>query len=177
MSTNRIVLIIALATFIASCSTRDNKNLIVGKWQAVSLENPELDKVMADQKNFLDTFGTSTNDEENLIIYGFSNVDSARDAVKQEMDEYLAMQDHAVKNTSFEFRKDGWVVRNFTGQVDSTKWNINDEGVLVLEEENDADTPHSVSMDILSLTDTMLKLRLTEQGMSSTVIFKPAGKE
>lgn len=159
---------------LSACSAQNKKAMLTGKWQAVSLENSQLDSLMKEQTHFLDTFGNNTTDEQNLAIYGFTNIDSARDVLKNEMTEYMAMQDHAVKNTWFDFRKDGMVIMNFSGQMDSTKWQINDEGKLVLEEPAKEDDMGKISMDILSLTDTMLRLQMTEQGMSSTVIFKPA---
>lgn len=161
-------------SLLTACSTQDKKTMITGKWQAVSLENAQLDSLMAEQNRFLDTFGKGTTDAQNMEMYGFTNVDSARVLLKNEMSEYMAMQDHAVKNTWFEFRKDGLVIMNFSGQMDTTKWQINDEGKLVLEEPAGEDEMGNMSMDILSLSDTVLKLQMTEQGMSSTVIFKPA---
>lgn len=165
---------LVIVTMLAACSTQDKKAMITGKWQAVSLENPQIDSLMAEQTRFLDTFGRGTTDEQNMEMYGFTNIDSARALLKNEMSEYLAMQDHAVKNTWFEFRKDGMVIMNFSGQMDTTKWQINDEGKLVLEEKSEGSEMGPLSMDILSLTDTMLKLQMIEQGMSSTVVFKPA---
>src|SRR5690606_39895762 len=93
-----------------------------------------------------------------------------------EMVDYMAMQEHAVKNTWFDFRKDGIVIMNFSGQVDSSKWEINNEGTLVLDETKTAESTEKLQLEILSLTDTMLKLQMSEQGMSSTVIFKPDRK-
>lgn len=159
---------------LSACGTQDKKAILTGKWQAVSLENAQLDSLMTEQTHFLDTFGMNTTAEQNLAMYGFTNIDSAREVLKNEMTEYIAMQDHAVKNTWFDFRKDGMVIMNFSGQSDSTKWHIDDEGKLVLDEPAQEDEMGKISMDILSLTDTMLKLQMTEQGMSSIVIFKPA---
>ncbi len=163
-----------MVVLLSACTTQDKKTMLTGKWQAISLENTQLDSLMAEQTRFLDTFGNKTTDEQNMAMYGFTNIDSARQVLKNEMTEYMAMQDHAVKNTWFDFRKDGMVIMNFSGQMDSTKWQINDEGKLVLEEPARQDELGKISMDILSLTDTMLKLQMTEQGMSSTVVFKPA---
>lgn len=163
-----------IAGMLTACSTQNKKEVLTGKWQAVSLENTQLDSLMAEQTRFLDTFGSGTSDAQNMEMYGFTNIDSARSVLKNEMSEYMAMQDHAVKNTWFDFRKDGMVIMNFSGQMDSAKWQINDEGKLVLDETAKEDEMGKISMDILSLTDTMLKLQMTEQGMSSTVIFKPA---
>lgn len=166
------VMLIALG----SCSTNDKKTMITGKWQAVSLDNPHLVKLMDEQKQFLDTFGKNNTAEQNIEIYGFSNIDSAREANTIEMEEYMALQEDAVKNTWFEFRKDGMVIMNFSGQTDSTKWHIDDQGALILDETNTGSTSGEIKMEILSLTDTMLQLQLNDQGMSSTVIFKPSDK-
>ena len=163
-----------IVSMLTACNTQDKKEMLTGKWQAVSLENQQLDSLMMEQTRFLDTFGSNTTDIENMAMYGFTNIDSARQVLKNEMTEYMAMQDHAVKNTWFNFRKDGMVVMNFSGQMDSTKWQINDEGKLVLDEPAKQDDMGKISMDILALTDTMLKLQMTERGMSSTVVFKPA---
>lgn len=165
---------LAIVCLTTACNTQDKKAMITGEWQAVSLENHQLDSLMAEQTRFLDTFGNNTTDEENLAIYGFTNIDSVREVSKKEMTEYMAMQDHAVKNTMFNFRKDGMVIMNFSGQMDSTKWQINNEGKLVLDEPAEQDGAGAISMDILSLSDTMLKLQMTERGMSSIVVFKPA---
>lgn len=163
-----------IVLMMTACGTQDKKTMLTGKWQAIGLENPQLDSLMAEQNRFLDTFGSNTTPEENLIIYGFTNLDSIREVSKKEMAEYLAMQDHAVKNTWFEFRKDGVAIMNFSGQIDSTQWQIDDEGKLVLDELAGGDETEKISMDILSLSDTTLKLQMTERGMSSIVIFKPA---
>ena len=159
-----------------SCQTQDKKKLLARKWQAISLESPGLDSMMAEQRRFLDTFGKGNTDEENIAMYGFSNIDSAREMLTNEMTEYLAMQDHAIKNTWFEFRKDGVVIMNFSGQVDSTKWHINDEGALILEEPAESSEAGNIKMDILSMSDSGLTLQMNDRGMSSTVIFKPADK-
>ncbi len=172
---NRLILSgFVMLMAVASCQTQDKKELLTRKWQAISLESPGLDSMMAEQRRFLDTFGRSNTDEQNIAMYGFSNIDSARDMLKNEMTEYLAMQDHAIKNTWFEFRKDSIVIMNFSGQVDSTKWLINEEGALVLEEPAGGSKEEKIKMDILSLSDSGLTLRMNEQGMSSTVVFKPA---
>lgn len=175
MKKNWIMPALLLLLITASCNTQDKRSELVGKWQAVTLDNPQLTEVMNMQKQFLDTFGTHTTAQQNMQIYGFTNIDSGRQALLKEMDDYMAMQDHAVKNTWFEFKKDGKVIMNFSGQVDTSDWTINDAGKLVLDE-GKQDTANSIRLDILSLSDTMLKLQMTDRGMNSTVIFKPADK-
>lgn len=165
-----------LVLFTACNPGSDKKQMLTGKWQATDLENQKLKEMMDQQNAFLDTFGVNSTDEHNIAVYGFSNIDSAREVLKQEMVEYMAMQDHAVKNTVFDFRADSIVLMDFSGQVDSAKWMIGDDGNLVLEPVGTDDAAEKINMEIMSLSDTLLKLQLTEQGMSSTVIFKPADK-
>lgn len=172
----KLSLIFALTVTIVACNTQDKKKMLIGKWQAVQLDNPQVIKMMNEQDAFLDTFGKNTSDEQNLEIYGFTNIDSARDVLINEKTEYMAMQDHAVKNTRFEFREDGWVIMDFSGQVDSTEWDINDEGKLTLQKPDNQQDGEDISLEILEVTDTLLRLQMSEQGMSSTVIFKPADK-
>ena len=167
---------VVLMLAFSACAPNDKKTMITGKWQAVSLENPQLITLMTEQTSFLDTFGKNTTTEQNMEIYGFTNIDSARDVLKKEMVDYMDMQEHAVKNTWFDFREDGIVVMNFSGQVDSTKWHINDKGMLVLEETATEGKPETINMEIISLTDSMLKLQMNDKGMSSTVIFEPVNK-
>lgn len=173
----KIFLPVVVLTFaLGACTTKDKKSLITGKWQAVSLENAKLDELMKEQAHFLDTFGRNNTPEQNMEIYGTSNLDSLREMSQKEMVEYMAMQDHAVKNTTFEFKKDGIVIMNFSGQIDTTGWHIGDDGKLTLDETSTTADGQKITMEILSLTDTMMKLQMNEQGMNSTVIFKPASK-
>ncbi|MCB0696083.1 MAG: hypothetical protein KDC07_01880 [Chitinophagaceae bacterium] len=166
----------AMVVLFAACKTQDKKSMITGKWQAISLDNPELAKLMDEQRHFLDTFGRNNTPEQNVEVYGFSNIDSAREANKMELEAYITAQETAVKNTWFDFRKDGIVVMNFNGEADSTKWHIDEQGMLTLDETSKGSTSGEIKMDIISLSDTMLKLQLNEEGMSSTVIFRPSDK-
>ncbi|MCB0699805.1 MAG: hypothetical protein H6551_03720 [Chitinophagales bacterium] len=170
-----ILLSITLA--MVSCSVQNKKNELSGKWQAVKLDNPQLDELAAMQMKFLDTFGTHTTPEENMKLYNFTNIDSARASLKQEMDNYFAEQDSVIKNTTFEFKSDGVAYLNFNGDVDTSSWKINDAGKLVLEnmKKQNADR---VELEIISLSDTELKVVLLgkDRGVNSTVIFKPADK-
>lgn len=171
-----ILVLSIICITLLSCEQKNKKNQLTGKWQAIALENAELDSLMKQQLQFLDTFGSNTTPEENETIYGFRNIDSARTTLKAELEEYLAMQDHAVKHTWFDFRKDGVVVMNFSGQIDSSKWYINDDGALMLDELEMKGAGARIKMEILSLTDTSLRLQLNDEGMSSVVLFEPSDK-
>lgn len=169
------ILILLVVLFIASCDTLDKKSSLEGKWQAVDLDNPQLTALMGEQRNFLDTFGTHTTEEQNIELYKSSNVDSIRAVLLKEMDTYMSMQKEVINGTVFEFKKDGTAILNFNGDVDTSKWFIDDAGRLQLTDMKKQNAP-DVEMEVLSLNDTSLKLKLLGQGANSTVIFKPVDK-
>lgn len=169
--------IILVLFVIASCNVQNKKNELTGKWQAVKLDNPQLDELAAMQMKFLDTFGTHTTPEENMKLYNFTNIDSARASLKKKMDEYFIEQEEVVRNTTFEFNDDGVAYLNFNGDVDTSSWRIDNAGKLVLENMKKQNTDR-VELEIVSLSDTLLKVLLLgkDKGVNSTVIFKPADK-
>ncbi len=160
----------ALILLIASCQHKIEKKLI-GTWQARHLENPVMEELMAEQLQFLDTFGRSTTPEQNLKIYGSRNVDSIRESLTRSLEEMKILQDSAVRNTWFQFRKDGVAMMNFGGQKDSAHWYINDEDQLVLDEMGLKGSGARIYMDFVQLSDEVMTLRFTEDGLTSTVEF------
>lgn len=171
----KLLLIAPFLLFTVSCKeTKEDK--IAREWQAISLESPTMDEKIKEQEAFIDTLGKSTTPEQNDSIYHTRNVDSLREALRNELAEFRGMQDHAVKNTWFHFRKDGTALMNFSGQDDSTKWYFDDEGALILDEMKMKGTGSKLKMDVVQLEDTVLKLRFTEDGLTSTVTFEPKKK-
>ena len=158
-----------------SCKQAKEK-LIQRKWQAITLESPQMDAVLKENELFIDTFGTHTDDSTNMIIYGTTNIDSVRQSLRAQFNDYKAMQAHAVKNTWFHFRKDGMVTMNFSGQPDSTLWYFDNEGVLVLDEMRLKGTGNRIKMNVKTLTEDTLKLTFNEDSVASTVTFIPVGE-
>ncbi len=171
------ILLVALPLALAACS-QSKEDIIIGKWQAVKVDNPQQDSFFLEQEKFLDTFGKAGDDAANKAIYGFSNVDSARESLKAQLKDYKAMQQHAVENTVFNFDKAGTAIMDFSGQVDTVKWSVDKEGkYLTLEESKKSATSTSIKMEVLELTKQALKLKFTDNGGTSTVTFKPAAKK
>lgn len=171
------ILLIALPIVLAACS-QSKEDIIVGKWQAVKVDNPQQDSFFAEQDKFLDTFGRYGDAAANKAVYGFSNVDSARESLKAQLKDYKAMQQHAVENTVFNFDKKGTAIMDFSGQVDTVKWTVDKEGkYLTLEESKKSATSTSIKMEVIELTKEVLKLKFTDNGGTSTVTFKPAAKK
>lgn len=168
-------LLLALPIAVVSC-TQSNNDKLARKWKAVSVENPALDSMVRDREIFIDTFGKNNDEATNEKVYGFKNLDSVRESLRAEWKDMRDMQKHAVENTWFDFKKNGMVVMNFSGQTDSSKWTINKDGSLQLEEPKTKPNAVSIKMDIVQLTDTSLKLRYNDNGGTSTVSFHPDSK-
>lgn len=171
----KLILIFSCTLLIVSCKD-SKKDLISRKWQAVKLENPEMEQMIRDQEVFLDTFGRNADENVNKANYGVTNIDSMRESLKMELNDFKAMQEHAVTNTWFDFRKNGVAIMDFSGQVDSTNWYFDDDGSLILDEMKLKGTGNKIVMQVVELKDDLLKLKFTEDKMTSTVTFKPATK-
>lgn len=171
----KLIIVLPLTVLLFSCKQAKEK-LIQKKWQAILLESPQMDAVLKENEQFIDTLGTHTDDATNIVIYGTTNVDSLRESLRAQFNDYKAMQAHSIKNTWFHFRKDGMVTMNFSGQPDSTLWYFDDEGVLILDEMKLKGTGNRLKMNVKSLTDDTMKLAFNEDNISSTVTFIPVNE-
>lgn len=171
----KIVLLLTVTIAFYSCKQKP-EDVIARKWHAVELSSPQMEQMISEQQQFLDTFGKHSDAASNKLAYGVEDVDSMRRSLQLQLNDFKAMQDHAVKNTWFDIRKNGIAVMNFSGQVDSTNWYFDDEKNLVLDEMKLKGTGTKLIMEVVSLTDTAMKLRFTEDGVTSTVTFHPENK-
>lgn len=160
---------------LSSCK-QDKKDVIAKKWRASKLDNAQMEQMVKEQSDFIDTFGMHTDAATNQDLYGVRNVDSVRTVMKQQLTEYKAMQESAVKNTWFDFRKNGKVILNFSGHTDSANWELEKDGTLVIDEKKLKGTGNVLKMEVLALSEDTLKLRFNEEGMTSTVTFLPDKK-
>lgn len=168
----KIVLLLAATVALYSCKQKP-EDIITRKWHAVDLSSPQMEQMIAEQQQFLDTFGKNSDAASNKLAYGVEDVDSMRRSLQLQLNDFKAMQDHAVKNTWFDIRKNGIAVMNFSGQVDSTNWYFDDEKNLVLDEMKLKGTGTKLIMEVVALADTAMKLRFTEDGVTSMVTFHP----
>ncbi len=168
--------ILFMITGILACQDKTEK-VLIGTWKAQVLENEAMDQILEEQLHFLDTFGRSTTAAQNLEIYGSANVDSIRASLSQTLAEMKAKQEELVRNTWFQFRKDGVALLNFGQQPDSVHWYINEEQQLVLDEMSLKGSGSKIYMNILELNEQELRLEFTENGLTSTVVFLPMEAE
>ncbi len=154
----------------------NNLQMITGNWQAVKLENPEMDDFFRKSQLFIDTLGKANDAATNLRLYGSANMDSIRHALQVQYDSSLAIYSKPVTNTSFNFTDDGIAVLSFNGNVDTSTWYVDSSGALVLHDMNQANAGDHVKMEIISVSDSVLKLRFRENNSFSTVTFRHSGE-
>lgn len=169
----KVIAVLLLSTCFIACK-RKKEDIILKHWQGVAFENPDMDSMIREQEHFIDTVGKSTDAVANKAAYGTDNIDSFKRDLQTQLDSFKVMQMAAVTGTEFDFRKGGKAIVNFgNGYIDSCKWYFDDEGALMLDELKMKGAGDKIKMDVIMLTDTMMKLRLNEEGSKSTVTFKP----
>ena len=173
----RAAVFILILSSISLFSCKQNKSSqhgnIIGMWHAIKLENPDMDSFFANSQVYIDTIGKSNDDMVNLAIYGVTNMDSMRKILQQQYDSAKAMQENAVLNTVFNFRKDSVVILSFNGATDSSRWYFDKGDTLVLDELNKGNAGDRLKMQVITLSPTTLKLRFMENDAYSTVTFEP----
>lgn len=175
MSRLKYLILPILLLGLFSCK-KDRKSMLVRKWQEVAVINPDIDAMFSQQKIFADTVGHSTTAEENLALYGVSNIDSFRKALNANLDSFRHGQYRAVVSTVFDFHKNGVIYIHSDDGVDSSSWYLDDDGALILDEAKLKGVGTTLRMDIVELSDTSLKLQYMEKFLNSTAVFKPAEK-
>ncbi len=145
-------------------------------WRADVLNNPQMDEMMMNGQQFIDTVGTQTDAGANVILYGTSNIDSLKKGLQLQLDSVKVMQQSTVQQTVFTFRKDGVAILQFNGNTDSSKWYFDDQGAIILDEMKEKGAGDKIKMEIVSLSDTALKLNFQENETNSVVTFHPDTK-
>jgi hypothetical protein len=92
------------------------------------------------------------------------------------LDSFRKAQYYAIKATRFDFRRDSLMYIHSNDGVDSSKWYLDDDGALILDEARLKGAGNRIRMEILHLSDTLLKLQFTEQFLTSTAVFRPVKK-
>jgi hypothetical protein len=163
-------------TLLFTACNQSRQGKISKKWKATKVENPELEKQVAESRIFFDTVGRSTDAAANEQLYGVRNMDSMRAVLKEQLDSFVAMQEHAVQNTWMDFKKDSLLIADFGNGTDTVKWYFNEDGDLMLDEMAAKGTGDVIKMQVLQLDDTLLKVKFTENGFSSIASFHPQSK-
>jgi hypothetical protein len=168
-----LVYLFLFTVVLYACKSKSKT--LVGTWHAVKLENPEMDSFFTNSQNYIDSIGKGNSDSTNMAIYGVTNMDSLRRVLQGQYDTAKSMQVNAVTNTTFRFRQDSIAILTFNGVVDSARWYIGTDNKLVLDDLHGENPAQKVAMEILKLSDMVLKLRFMEDSTISTVTFRREG--
>ncbi len=166
-----IVAILSVIFLLTACKPGKEK-MLTGKWQAVALDNPEVTQQLEESQRVMDTIGSHTTPEMNEKLYGKRNADTLRAMIRAQIDEARMMQQYFLDHTIFEFRKDKVAVLVFGGEPDSASWYFDEDGTLVLDDMKLKGTGDKTKMEVVSLTDSSLQLRYTENGSTSVASFR-----
>ena len=172
----KVIVLILLSTCFFSCK-RKKEEIIIKQWQAIAVENPDMQGIMKQQQEFIDTVGKNTDAAANKELYGVGDIDSLRKELQMQLDSFKIMQDAAIKNTQFNFLKDGKAIVNFGGgQTDTCTWRFENDSTLLIDAIKGQGPADKIKMHVVQLTDTMMKLQLNEENTKSTVTFIPGKK-
>ena len=150
--------------------------MLMGSWNGTKFENPDMDSFFINSQKYIDTIGNNGDPATNMELYGVTNIDSIRKILQAQHDSAKSMQMSAILNTTFNFSKDSMAFVSFDGKLDTSKWYMPGDGILIMEETKGEGKGTKTSMTILTLTDTELKLKFEQENSFSTVTFKRSGK-
>ena len=149
---------------------------LVGTWHAVKFDNPNIDSFYKNSQAYIDTVGKNNDDATNIMLYHTKNMDSVRHLLQEQFDSAKSLQMTAVLNTVFTFRKDSIVILSFNGGIDSSKWTVDNTGVIELTDLTEGGAGDKLKMDIVSAADSVLILKFREDSAYTTVTFHPGEK-
>ncbi|MBL7719409.1 MAG: hypothetical protein JNL72_11275 [Flavipsychrobacter sp.] len=164
------VLLLAAAT-LAAC-TEKREQLLTGNWHAVNQKIPTLDSMLKIRDQFLDTVGQNTTPEQELELYGSSNIDSLIREENVAMDLLMKQQKEYLEATRLEFRNDGVVVFNLMGRVDSASWSLVEGNELLFDEIKLKGAGDKTTLQVEALTADSMALSFSLDDFTSTISFR-----
>ena len=173
MKLSNLFVFAALLLFAVSCKEERSEQLI-GLWQEVAVINPEIDNAIRSQEAFADTVGKSTDAKQNLSLYGTDDIEAMRVALRSNLDSFRQSQARSMSATRMEFRKDSMMYIHTMDGKDSSKWYLDEDGALIMDVAALKGGDNKIRMEVLHVSDTSLKLKYTENLISTTSVFKPA---
>jgi hypothetical protein len=172
-----ITLISSALLLLLSASCKESKeDQIIGLWQEVAVINPEIDHAIRAQEAFADTVGKSTDVKQNLSLYGTDDIEAMRAALRANLDSFRQSQARSMSATQMEFRKDSMMYIHTMDGKDSSKWYLDEDGALIMDVAALKGGDNKIRMEVVHLSDTSLKLKYTENLISTTSEFKPVKK-
>ncbi len=166
----QILTITACVILLGACK-HTTKDMIVGKWRGVEAFDPQDDSATQQMKIYIDTLGSSKDPMVNLSIYGTTNIDSIKNYLRNEMNSLKQVRSNALHNTIFSFKSNGVAELDFNGKKNTSSWTVDSSSTLRLIDKDGDTKGQEITAKILTVTDSMLKMKFIEAGHTSDVTF------
>ncbi len=131
----KAILALPFLTLFACQTSPSNNNLLLGEWQAIELQNPQIDALLEQQRMILDTM---TQLPAEAAASGMppeiSTVDSFKAHAYRELDALRDYYRQSATETKFTFRKDSVAILDFPQGADSARYTMEGDSLLVLNE-------------------------------------------
>lgn len=165
----KLFFIPVLVCSILACRN-NKKDLIVGTWHSVKIENRDVDSFFVRSKIYIDTVGRSNDAATNMELYGVENMDSMRRMLQLQYDSVRAIQAEADTQTVLELSADSMATLRFPDRAETGKWYYKDERTLVLKDTNENGEAETTEIGVELLDETTLKLRFvkSDEGVADT---------
>ncbi len=178
MNTKYLVgLALAGTALFTSCKTDSTRSRITGSWQGTTMRNEAMEEMVTAQKALLDTLGNNTQPGEWLALYGTSNLDSFKREGYKSLEALQVHLKESATKTNFNFRPDSIAILTFEGALDSARWSLEGDTLLVLNEiaQNGVASNPPMRMSLKTLTKDSLTLIFAEREANSIMNFRRAG--
>jgi len=146
-------ILIAVFCFTIACNPAEEAQ-ITKEWKATDIENLTLAKEKAYYDILMDTI---TQNNERLEFFN-NSIDSFKRFTMKAFEEQAAMEKTEIDNSFMEFKKNGIAYFKSINGVDSAKWTLEDNEI-VLDAEDFTGIPNIIRLGILELSKDKLQLR------------------
>lgn len=156
-----------------SCKSVVSDNPIMGEWQAVSLENPEMEATLAQQKHIIDTMTIFPDNPSYGMPEDIKTLDSFKARAYRELEGMRTSLNGEILGTRFTFRKDSVAVLQYPQGADSARFSLEGDTALVLNERALKTVGEErLVMRVEKLSKDSLVLGLPGSGQSGKLHFK-----
>ncbi len=166
---------LTLLLLFGSCKQETKGSKIMGEWQAVSLENAQMETVLAQQKNVIDTMTQFPDNPGYGIPEDIKTLDSFKARAYRELEGMRLSMTQEILGTHFTFRKDSVAVLQYPQGADSARFSVEGDTALVLNERALKTVGEErLVMRVAKLSADSLVLALPGNGQSGKLHFKRA---
>ena len=117
-----------------ACKSPKATDALMGEWQATALENPQVDEILAQQKQMIDTMTRMPEAPSYGMGGEMPSLDSFKAQAYRELDAMREYYKESATETKFTFRKDSVAILSFPQGPDSAHYALEGDSILALNE-------------------------------------------